>query len=54
MTVEQLIVMLRSRVEFLNRLIETATHQGDVSRVNELSADKEQTQLTLDRLLTLV
>jgi hypothetical protein len=54
MTVEQLIAMLRSRVEFLNRLSETAAHQGDVTRVNELSAEKEQTQLTLDRLLTLV
>jgi len=54
MTVEQLITMIRSRVEFLGRLRETAVQQGDVTRVNELDVEKSETEATLTKLLTLV
>jgi len=54
MTIEQLIAMLKSRVEFLGRLRETAVQQGDVTRVNELDVEKSETQETLNKLLTLV
>jgi hypothetical protein len=54
MTLEQLITMLKSRIEFLGRLRETAAQQGDVTRVNELDAEKSETENTLTKLQTLV
>ena len=53
MTVEQLIKMLKSRIEFLGRLRETAVQQGDITRVNELDVEKATTQETLTKLLSL-
>jgi hypothetical protein len=54
MTVDQLITMLKSRIEFLGKLRETAVQQGDVNRVNELDTEKSETEATLTKLLTLV
>ncbi len=54
MSVEQLITMCRSRLAHLSQLRTSAVSLGDVEQVADIDNKIDETQTTLNQLLTLV
>jgi hypothetical protein len=54
MTIPELIVLTQARIAFLMSQLTPAQQVGDVERVLDLQGQIDETQLTLNRLQTLV
>jgi hypothetical protein len=53
MTLDMLIEMCKSRLVQLSQLRSSAVALGDVLQVSKIDAESDETQTTLNRLLTL-